>query len=101
MIGKPAVGSGQLDLRHVTRCALLLTHRTGRSRAPASLCLAPGGEMTSQTLFVVEGCAFRQPVVWIVTGDAADPGIPTVSSAIKHSVRLITQVIRATLFWHQ
>ncbi len=31
VIGELAVGSGQIDLRHVTRGALLLTYRTGRS----------------------------------------------------------------------
>ena len=39
--------------------------------------------------------------MWIVTGNATDPRIAAVSPAIKDSVRLITQVIRTALLWHE
>ena len=49
VIGEFAVGSGQFNLRHVARRALLLAHRTGRSRVHGSFCLPTSAEVTSQT----------------------------------------------------
>jgi hypothetical protein len=48
VIGKFVVGSGQFDLRHVTRRALLLAHRAGSSRAGGSFCLITIQQMASQ-----------------------------------------------------
>src|ERR1043166_1945021 len=37
----------------------------------------------------------------IVTGNATDAPIAAVSPAVKNSVRLVPQIIRAALVWHQ
>src|SRR5712691_6703191 len=89
MIGKCMVHVWQVDLRHVTRRAVLCSNRASSARMFLRGFGAACGEVARQALLVVSSRILRERLVRIVAGHACDSRIAIAPALAAHQpVRL-------------
>lgn len=93
MIGKLEMGLGSIDFRHMTTYAVLAGYGARGRVAFIALCGFVIRKMTCQTLAVIYFTSFSRRLVWIMTGSASDATIGRITTALKHSIRLESDIV--------
>src|SRR5215470_10428978 len=106
MIGEFEMRAGQIDLRHVTRSAILRFDFAARRRAPLvrlrrrrRLARSASWLVTGQAFRVVISLVMRRRLMRVVTGHAANPAIIGVTFAAEDAIRLKAYAVHADPLW--
>ena len=91
MIRKLKVRRLHFNLRHVTRRAVFVSHRT--TLAIPRFRVLVSQRVTLQTSLIVISRVFAKRLVRVVTGDTAYVPIVRITLAVKNTIRLKTNVV--------